>query len=562
MSSPTELTIQENTCFQIDNFRVEVKSHLGQFTDVYYFQVNIQTQGDEVAGLLRVGDLDGGLMRELQLRQALGDYKMVSELLATEQLIVSIPPVRELKENPNFPIVEQEPEYLEETFYQEIGSETPTEKIILLSYLPEEGKNLSDWLCQETTLEQSLLLASQVCQFFRYVYQHGWCFFQIIPKFIQFQIGVPVQFFDLTSVHHVGEKLPFALEGDYCAPEIAYIYPIEERMSTYVVGAILYHSIHKKLPVQDDSMQLDIKPIPQIYQILSVCLCPAIEERFLLSQLLSLLIETRQSLQTVKVEWDVAVDSIVGLSLDRLHNEDNYGIRQQYLSEGAHSLILGVIADGMGGMAQGEVASLLAVQTVLEAAIPRDFPNPESCGAWLLSLVQTANDCVAQNVNQGGTTLSIVLVSDRQLIIAHVGDSRIFLLRNGQICQLSEDHSLVSMLLANGQITYEESKNHPDRNILTKSIGTRRTLSHDYIQTLSHFGSGLSISLENDDILLLCSDGVWDLVPADELAEIFYNEENVKLSVKTTMERVLAKGAHDNATIMALKCCLGRSIPR
>jgi protein phosphatase len=330
-------------------------------------------------------------------------------------------------------------------------------------------------------------------------------------------------------------------------------------MSAYTVGLLLYQAIHQKLPNQGHSVDLEIKPIPQIYQLLKICLSPIPEERFLLPQLLSLLVDIRKSMSTPKIYWDVHGRSTVGLSTNRLQNEDNYGVLRQDLSN-SDPLTLGVVADGMGGMAQGEIASKLAVKTIIEAPIPADLTDRDKRAEWLISLVENANECVADNVRDGGTTLSVVLAIARELMIAHVGDSRIFLVRKKQICQLSEDHSMVSMLVASGKITYEESQVHPDRNILTKSLGSKRKLSDRYIQDLSFFGVGISMFLEDGDILLLCSDGVWDLVPADDLAEIFAdNQTTLHLAVESTIEKVLARGAHDNATILALKCCVENS---
>ena len=428
----------------------------------------------------------------------------------------------------------------------------------MLSYLPDPGETLEAWLTKNNSLESSLLLASQVCQFFRYAYQQEWCFLQILPKFIQ--MGTPINFFDLTSAYPVGDKLTSGFMGDYCAPEIAYdsSCTINEQMSTYTVGSLLYQTIHQKLPPQGHSVDLEIKPIPRIYQILKICLSPIPEDRFPLLQLLSLLVESRQSMQTSQVQWEVHGRSTVGLSTSRLQNEDSYGIRRQYLSNSG-ALILGVVADGMGGMAQGEVASKLAVQTVIESPIPADLTNQEQRAAWLISLVQNANECVASNVRDGGTTLSLVVAFGRDLMIAHVGDSRIYLLRNKQISQVSEDHSMVSMLIASGQITYEESRTHPDRNVLTKSLGSKPRLSDGYIQDLNRFGLGLSMPLEDGDILILCSDGVWDLVPADELAQNFTGNQTLQSGVDSTIEQVLARGAHDNATILTLKCYVENS---
>ncbi|WP_339384335.1 protein phosphatase 2C domain-containing protein, partial [Microcoleus sp. LEGE 07076] len=444
-------------------------------------------------------------------------------------------------------------EYLEEESYpeEEMCADESDRKLLLLTSLPEDNTTLQSWLGEDNSLESCLSITSQVCQFFRYIHKHGWCFVQILPQFIE--LGTPIKFLDLTGAYPLNEKLRSGLSENYAAPELAYgSHPIQEAMSSYTVGALLYHAIHKQPLSSTNQIDLKINPIPRIYQLLKIALSPLPEERFPLSQLLSLLVETRQSLQGTKIDWNVASRSTTGLSTSRLQNEDSYGIRQMQLSN-SETLILGVVADGMGGMSQGEVASKLAVQTVLEEPIPAEFNTIEQKAAWLVSLVQKANESVATHVRDGGTTLSITLAVGGDLAIAHVGDSRIYLLRQGEIRQLSEDHSLVAMLVASGQITPEESLDHPDRNVLTKSIGSKRRLSDGYVQQLSRSDQNLSLALENGDILLLCSDGVWDLVSNAEIAQFFTHNKTLQTAVDEVINCVLQRGASDNATLLALE---------
>ena len=229
---------------------------------------------------------------------------------------------------------------------------------------------------------------------------------------------------------------------------------------------------------------------------------------------------------------------------------------------------MGILADGMGGLEQGEVASQCAVQTLLTAPLPGEEVSQVQVGktldrwqGWLIEQIQDANQKIFRTIRNGGTTLSVVLGVADYLLIAHVGDSRIFLIRNGHICQLSEDHSLVQNLWVTGQISYAEMQDHPDRNVLLKSIGSRRLLKTD-IQTLQKFGAELSLPLQYGDILLLCSDGVWDLVPPDELCEIFApiahktdrSVTSLQPQIDQVLQRVIDRGAHDNATIMGLQC--------
>ena len=555
------LIIKENICFRIDNLQIEIISYLGQLTpDIYYFQVNIIS---EKPGLLRIGATNSALNRELELRKRLGDYKLVTELLAHSQDNITI----EIKpQNPPeiatifSPIPEidtaseyLQKEYLEDEYYPEteISTNISNQKLLLITYLPKENQTLETWLKTAHSLEESIFLTSQICQLCRYLHQRGWCFINILPQFIQ--MGTPIQFFDLTSAYPLGETLNSGLIGTYCAPELAYCKnPIHETMSSYTVAALLYQIIHKQTLSTDQTIEIQINPIPIIYQILKICLSSLPEERFPLEQLLKILVRTRQNISTPKINWQIASSSTVGLSINRLQNEDNYGIKQQKISD-RETILLAAIADGMGGMSQGELASQLAIKTVLETPIFFQNQTIEQYQEWLENLFIQANETVSNQLKDGGTTLSVIFAISQQLIISHVGDSRIYLLRQGQIKQLSQDHSLVAMLVASEQITEAESLDHPDRNILTKSIGTKRRLSDGYVQDLKQTTPELSMKLEHEDIILLCSDGVWDLVPKNEIAEIFTPDQNLQKSVDLTINKVLERGASDNATLLALQ---------
>lgn len=594
------LIVQEGTCFQLDNFRVTIKATIGKFADVDYFSVSIQQINNEPdsdrLGLLRVGNLDGGLSRELQLRNALKDHsnmfsellfvgleervclsadsellenieikeKIVSKELAVNKILMpaetplvfvnSLSKVAEVSSNESFDEDLQfdgDYEYLEDELLEDT-TDLSNKKLLLLSYLPQKGQTLETWLQKKHSPQIALMLASQICQLFHSAYKQGWCFCQIMPQFVR--VDTSVEFYDLTNVHLLGENVLSEMVTEYCAPEVACRCAASEEMSAYVIGILLYQAIHHTLPTARHDIYSNTKLIPGIYQIINLCLEPITQNRICLNQLLKALLTSQQAVSKYKVQWDVASYSTIGLSLHRLQNEDSYGV-QQYSTKNKN-ILLGVLADGMGGMAEGEIASRLAVDTVLAAPIIAELNDEKQRENWLISVVEKANTNVIENVKRGGTTLSVVLAVENQLAIAHVGDSRIFLIRNDTICQLSEDHSLVASLLANGEITYQDSQQHPQRNVITKCLGAKKTLGDDYVQTLSSFGADLSISLKERDILLLCSDGVWDLVPATELAEIFTKNQNLKTAVNETINRILMRGAGDNATLVALKCCI------
>ena len=460
-------------------------------------------------------------------------------------------------------------EFLDEVYEEELPLIPSQDKLIVLSeFLPSE-ESLSIWLEKKNSFTESLLLISQVTQFFRQAIQQKYCFVSLIPQFIQkSHNNLPVKFFDLTHVYLLNEELSQGIAGDYYPPEIMLGGKITETMSTYVAGSLLYEALYNQLPLRNDRELIDVDQIvqqnlpqtPRIHQLLKIALAQSPEERFLLSQFLSLTISTRKYFEKKKVRWQVSNQSSIGLSLKRLENEDNYGVLQSSASN-ENSFVLAIVADGMGGMAKGEVASKTAVETMLNSpistSISTELDTDQKRSDWLVSLVSEANREVCKKVRNGGTTLSAVLAIDRKLYLAHVGDSRIFLIRNGTICQLSEDHSYVAMLLATESITYEESQNHPDKNMLTKSLGSNPTLPYNYVQTLNRFSDNLSLTLEDEDILLLCSDGVWDLVNAEQLLDNFTKkDQELHVAVTESIQQVIEKGAHDNATLVALKCHL------
>jgi protein phosphatase len=330
--------------------------------------------------------------------------------------------------------------------------------------------------------------------------------------------------------------------------------------STYIVGVILLQALFPQVATnflaqdftalgQYNEPALPLQP--KLRQLLTIALASNPEERFSVEQFLELLIETRTLLTKPHLNWQIASHSTVGLSLHRLRNEDNFGVRQSVT--GQSQMLLGAIADGMGGMAQGEVASQLAIQTLTNTPWPIKIYSALERQNWLEELVGLANKNITSQVRNGGTTMSVVFAFNQQLHIAHVGDSRIYLIRRQMISQLSEDHSLVAMLLNSGQISYEESLDHPDRNVLIKSLGGQPQLNSGHVQTLSHFGQDNYLTLEDGDILLLCSDGVWDLVPADEMVTIFSKAENLQMAVNQTIDQVLKRGANDNATLVSLQ---------
>jgi len=203
------------------------------------------------------------------------------------------------------------------------------------------------------------------------------------------------------------------------------------------------------------------------------------------------------------------------------------------------------VADGMGGHQAGEVASRQALQT-LERFLRTYLSGCADAGVVLAEGVQEANRVVYQmSLNYPGcrgmgTTLSAVLIRDRRLYLAHVGDSRIYLLQKGRIAQLTEDHSAVQDLVRNGGLTEDQARQHPYRHVLTRALGVEPLVEVDTAR----------LALQPQDLILLCTDGLSGLLDEEELSRIVYAFDRPDQAVSALVEQALARGGTDNISVV------------
>jgi serine/threonine protein phosphatase PrpC len=221
----------------------------------------------------------------------------------------------------------------------------------------------------------------------------------------------------------------------------------------------------------------------------------------------------------------------------RSANEDSYWV---------HSPLF-VLADGMGGAQAGEVASQTAVEV-----FSRGGGLPDGPGTYeerLAQLVAQANDQVysqAQSDDQFagmGTTLTVAYVGEDDLAIAHVGDSRFYVLRDGELSQLTDDHSLVGELVRRGQISAEEAEDHPQRSIITRALGIEGEV------TVDHF----SWPVRDGDVFLLCSDGLTGMVPDPKVAEIIAGAPALSVAAQRLVAAANEAGGRDNITVILFR---------
>jgi protein phosphatase len=201
------------------------------------------------------------------------------------------------------------------------------------------------------------------------------------------------------------------------------------------------------------------------------------------------------------------------------------------------------VADGIGGAQAGEVASSLAA-----AAVRDDTGNGETDGRDRVdALIQEANRRVYQRQSQDaavsgmGTTMTVALVEDGRVWIGHVGDSRAYLVRDGKLEQLTEDHSLVAELVRSGRLSPEEAEGHPQRSVVTRALGTDPDVDVDTF----------SVEARPGDLFMLCSDGLTTMVDdAAILAEIDRHRDDLRAAAKALVRAANRGGGEDNITIV------------
>jgi PPM family protein phosphatase len=250
----------------------------------------------------------------------------------------------------------------------------------------------------------------------------------------------------------------------------------------------------------------------------------------------------------MKVRAGIEVSSQSDIGCQRQNNEDSFGYwepedDQQFLRKGR----LAVVADGMGGYEGGQEASRLAVETLV--AVYRDFGGDDPQQALVVAL-QAAHEQVRQysfahpELRGMGTTCTAAAIVHYALYYVHVGDTRLYLIRDDQITRVTRDHSYVGRLVESGMISQEEAENHPQRNILTAALGTNPDLIMD--------SPGHPEPLRPEDVLLICSDGLWGQVRDSEILDAVENKSAAQAG-RELIELARERGGPDNITVEILR---------
>ena len=236
------------------------------------------------------------------------------------------------------------------------------------------------------------------------------------------------------------------------------------------------------------------------------------------------------------------------IGCQRDNNEDRYAYWEPDADEEfARKGRLAVVADGMGGHEGGQEASRIAVEAIEEIFAETSGADPQSL---LVNGFQIAHERILEyaeghpELHGMGTTATAIAILGNQLYYAHVGDSRLYLVRGQSISRLTNDHSYVGRLVQNGVISSEEAETHPQRHILTAALGAGAETSPD---TPQH-----PIALQKGDVLVLCTDGLWSLLTEDEIQSAVAGHElpeACQAMVKMTKDR----GGPDNITVQLIR---------
>ena len=246
----------------------------------------------------------------------------------------------------------------------------------------------------------------------------------------------------------------------------------------------------------------------------------------------------------MKVRPGVEVAGLSDVGCQRENNEDSYSYWESPDDSSFARLgRLAIVADGMGGCEGGQFASRIAVESVEQTYSSSADPNPQQ---RLLEGFQQAHARIQQRARENpglrgmGTTMTAFALVGDHLYYAHIGDSRLYLLRQGMLRVITRDHSLVSRLVETGIIRAEDADTHPQKHVLTAAVGIAGEIQPD--------SSSEPVALEKSDVLLLCTDGLWGQVSEPELEQSLASQAPPE-ACRSLVQLAKERGGPDNITL-------------
>jgi len=239
------------------------------------------------------------------------------------------------------------------------------------------------------------------------------------------------------------------------------------------------------------------------------------------------------------MKWTSAGKTDVGLR--RAQNEDTFLIEDD--------LQFCLVADGMGGEFAGDLASRIFSDTALKFFSRLQGRSENEISATIKKVFHQANEKILAHAGRNakskimGCTAELLALSDTGFVLGHVGDSRSYCRRKGKLIQLTHDHSLVQRMIDNNEISREKAANHPRKNVVLRAVGADDKLSLDLITG----------KIAGEDLFLLCTDGLSNLVPDERIGEILSTKSDLHQKADILVEQAKSAGGHDNITVVLSK---------
>ncbi len=396
----------------------------------------------------------------------------------------------------------------------------------------------------------------QLCQALGFLHRRNLLCLELPPDgvLLDKEGRVRVTQLDALTVRSETDEHPPVTDG-YAAPEVYKAGELSERADVFAIGALLYTLlVGKRLPIEGWVVQYE-PPVfypekivsPNLERVLRKALALDPQDRYEhLDALKSALLAYNQK-TLVRSAWLTDVGQV------RENNED-----AGLVMENGHGTVAGntfaglyIVSDGMGGAEAGEVASALAIETVARHIERVRTETPSQEEGWeqcLREAVETANAAILAYAKEHpsaaglGATIVAALIHNQHMILAWVGDSRIYLWEQGQLQQVSRDHSLVARLVEIGQLTAAEARTHEHRNVLIRSLGSKDQVMVDTVNRPFRRGSRL----------LLCSDGLTSHVEDEAIADILSRHREPSDATLELLVAANVGGGSDNISAVVV----------
>ncbi len=205
-----------------------------------------------------------------------------------------------------------------------------------------------------------------------------------------------------------------------------------------------------------------------------------------------------------------------------------------------------MVADGMGGHNAGDYASRCAIETIVDYAMKLD---DEEAVTILEKAIHRANDVIRdkaesdENLSGMGTTIVAATINGNNLCVANVGDSRLYVVGNREIRQITRDHSYVEEMVRLGEIKREQARSHPDKNIITRAVGAMEEIDIDFF----------NVTLDKDDIVLMCSDGLTNMIEDEEIRMILQGQRDIVEKAESLVNAANNNGGRDNIAVVLIE---------